>query len=114
MTWPDHISVFHKLRCPPKPTDTSFILDVMILSELHQRPAARYVEDIVMYDYKTGKKRGVMEFMMKGFEGTWREQEDARRRAESRIQEIEGVVREIECETWDRDGAVEDLGGHTK
>jgi len=113
MTYPDRISVFHKLRSLPKEGESSFILDVLILSELHQRPAARCVEDIVVYDYKAGKKVPLQPFMMRAFEETWREQEEERRRVESRIQEIEGLVGELERETWNREGAVEDLGSPT-
>lgn len=52
MAWPDRISVYHKLRAAPTASTDSFILDVLILSERHQRPAARCVEDIVVYDYR--------------------------------------------------------------
>ena len=41
MTWPDKISVFHKLRYLPKPEDTSFVLDVVILSEGQRRVSGR-------------------------------------------------------------------------
>ena len=110
MTWPDHISVFHKLRSLPDKDDSSFILDVMILSELYQRPAARCVEDIVVYDYRKGKKTAIRPFMMDVFRRTWQEQEHARLRNERRIQELDEKVRELELETWDRAGAKEDLG----
>lgn len=113
MTWPDSISVFHKLSQHPSPTDSHFILDVMILSELHQRPAARCVEDIVVYDYKAGKKVEIRPFMMKAFENTWQEQEDAKRRAEVRIREVEERVAGIEARTWNKVGAVEDMGSGT-
>ena len=96
MTWPDHISVFHKLRERPTESHSSFILDVMILSELHQRPAARCVEDIVVYNYQVGKKVGIRPFMMTAFEKTWEEQEKQRIRVEARIQEVEWAVRDLE------------------
>jgi acyl-CoA thioesterase FadM len=110
MTWPDRISVFHKLRALPRPGDHSFILDVVILSELQQRPAARCEEDIVVYDYRVGKKAEIMGFMMDEFEKTWREQEEMKAKAERRIGELEAVVRGLEKETWDKEGAVEDMG----
>lgn len=110
MTWPDHISVFHKLRELPKDSDSNFMLDVVILSELQQRPAARCEEDIVVYDYKAGRKRAIMPFMMKAFEETWKAQEETKRRVAKRIEELEGTVRQLEEETWDRADAVEDLG----
>jgi len=113
MTWPDHISVFHKLRSFPSPGSSSFILDVMILSELHQRPAARCVEDIVMYDYRAGKKIEIRPFMMDAFEKTWRDQEEERVRVEKRIGELESAVGSLERETWNRERAVEDFGSGT-
>jgi hypothetical protein len=111
MTYPDRVSVFHKLHSLPKPEDSGFILDVMIVSELHQRPAARCVEDIVVYDYKVGRKMEIRPFMMRAFEKVWEEQEEERRRVEERIGELERQLREIEMETWDREDAVEDMGG---
>ena len=112
MTYPDHISVFHKLRASPATSKdtTSFILDVLILSELHQRPAARCEEDIVIYDYRAGKKAPMKEIMKDGFEKIWEEQETERRKAEQRIEEVEGLVRDLEKGSWDREDAVEDLG----
>jgi hypothetical protein len=111
MTYPDHISVFHKLAHLPSSSDSHFVLNVMILSELHQRPAARCVEDIVVYDYKSAKKVPIRPFMMEAFERTWREQEEEKVRVEKRIAEVEGMVRQLEKGTWDREGAVEEVGG---
>lgn len=116
MKYPDHISVFHKLRSSPSSTQasddpSSFILDVLIVSELHQRPAARCEEDIVVYDYKAAKKTPISGFMKEGFERTWREQEEEKRRAKEKIREVEELVRRLEKESWDREGAVEDIGG---
>ena len=82
----------------------------MILSELHQRPAARCIEDIVVYDYKKGRKRELPPFMMDGFHETWERQEEAKRKVGERIRELDGVVKELEMSSWDREGAVEDLG----
>lgn len=113
MTYPDHISVFHKLRSLPSSDSSSFILDVLILSELQQRPAARCVEDIVVYDYKAGKKVNIQPFMMRAFEQTWKEQEEERRRVEERIEEVERAVGELERETWNKEGAMEDMGSGT-
>ncbi|PBP29001.1 hypothetical protein BUE80_DR000058 [Diplocarpon rosae] len=110
MTWPDHISVFHKLSYLPSTTEFSFVLEVMIISELHQRPAARCVEDIVVYDYKKGKKTTIKPFMMKAFEQTWAEQQAETARVEKRIKELDSIVREIEQNTWDREDALEDMG----
>lgn len=112
MTWPDHISVFHKLRQRPEKegTASSFVLDVVIVSERHQRVAARCEEDIVVYDYREGRKKGMEGWMVDAFRGTWEEQEAERERVSRRVEEVEDVVRRLEKESWDRDGAVEDMG----
>lgn len=119
MKWPDRISVFHKLRHSPSSTTSSsdpssFILDVLILSEVHQRPAARCEEDIVVYDYAAGKKASISGFIKEGFERVWIEQEEEKRKAEKRIEEIESMVRELEMDSWDQEGAVEDMGAAGK
>lgn len=111
MTHPDRVSVFHKLRALPGEKDDSFVLDVCIMSELHQRPAARCVEDIVVYDYRAGKKVQLRGFMMDAFKETWKEQEAERKRVERRIGEVESMVKGIENESWRKEGAVEEIGG---
>ncbi|PQE19047.1 thioesterase thiol ester dehydrase-isomerase protein [Rutstroemia sp. NJR-2017a WRK4] len=111
MTWPDHISVYHKLRSLPEPGSDNFTLDVLIVSELRQRVAASCVEDIVLYDYKAGRKTGIKPFMMDAFETAWEEQLESTKSAERKIEWVEERVRELERESWDREGAVEDMGG---
>lgn len=112
MTWPDRISVYHKLQSAPTPSTDSFVLDVLILSERHQRAAARCVEDIVVYDYRQVKKAPLRGFMVEKFRETWEAQEDAKRRNEGRVRQLLGRVKRLEKDSWDRSGAVEDLGGH--
>lgn len=110
MTWPDHISVYHKLRKLPQHKDDSFQLDVLIMSELKQRAAATCLEDIVVYDYKKGRKTEIPKFMMDAFRHAWAEQEESKERSREKIEEVESMVRKLEMGTWDRKGAVEDMG----
>ncbi|KAH8595515.1 thioesterase-like superfamily-domain-containing protein [Bisporella sp. PMI_857] len=112
MKYPDHITVLHKLASLPKPTDDSFTLDVMIISELHQRPSSRCIEDIVVYDYKKGRKTQMPEWMMSAFEKTWAEQEAEGQRVRERIQLVEDLVGALEDKTWKARDAVEDMGSH--
>lgn len=84
------------------------------MSELHQRPAARCEEDIVVYDYRVGKKLPIGGFMKDAFQRTWFEQEEERSRVEGRIWEVERAVGELENDTWNKEGAVEDMGGAVK
>ncbi|PGH27336.1 hypothetical protein AJ80_01048 [Polytolypa hystricis UAMH7299] len=117
MTSPDKITVYHKLSNPPPPISSAastsysaFHLDVLILSEARQRPAARCYEDIVTYDYRIGRKAGLPGFMLDQFRHTWELQERSKRHWSLRAQEIEDRVRELEMASWDREDAVEDMG----
>lgn len=110
MAWPDRISVYHKLRAAPTASTDSFILDVLILSERHQRPAARCVEDIVVYDYRLGAKSPLRGFMVDKFRETFELQEESKMRNERRVTELLQRVQRLEREVWDRPDAVEDGG----
>ncbi|GAD97835.1 hypothetical protein NFIA_103540 [Paecilomyces variotii No. 5] len=113
MTWPDKITVYQKLVRDPSslPADHSaFELQVMILSEAKQRPAARVHEDNVTYDYRANRKTSLPPFMMEQFKQMWALQEEAKRTWQQRILDIEGRVRALELDSWDRADAVEDTG----
>ncbi len=110
MTWPDRISVFHKLRSRPDESSESIVLDVVILSERKQRPAARCLEDVVVYDYRSSKRTTLPPFMLDQFQRTFVLQEAARFENESRIHRLLDRVRDIERNSWDRLDAQEDLG----
>ncbi|KAF2758125.1 hypothetical protein EJ05DRAFT_500644 [Pseudovirgaria hyperparasitica] len=110
MMFPDRVTVLHKLHSEPKAGMDAFILDVLILSERHQRPAARCVEDIVMYDYRVGKKCSLPLFMLAKFKETFQLQEAARAKYTARAQEITRLVEQLENESWNRPDAAEDLG----
>jgi hypothetical protein len=86
------------------------VLDVLILSEAHRRPAARCVEDIVVYDYKLGKKSAMPQFMLEKFQQTFEMQEQAKEKYSARVRGLLERVERLEKESWDREGAVEDLG----
>lgn len=110
MTWPDRISVYHKLRSNPGETTQSLILDVLILSEGKQRAAARCLEDVVVYDYRKGRKTTLPPFMLEQFKQIWKLQEAAKQASNSKLQTIESRVRSLETQTWDRPDAKEDFG----
>ncbi|KAK4990676.1 hypothetical protein LTR66_001032 [Elasticomyces elasticus] len=110
MKWPDRVSVYHKLHTEPTSTTDSFKLDVIVLSERHQRPAARCVEDIVVYNYRNAKKTPLRPFMVQAFRETWKLQEEAKRHNSERVASMLERVRALERDTWDRLDAKEDLG----
>ena len=114
MTWPDKITVYQKLIHDPSLAGSShsaFQLQVMILSEARQRPAARCHEDIVTYDYKKNRKTSELPpFIFEQFKTMWELQEKAKKDWQDRILDIENRVRTLEVESWDRADAVEDTG----
>ena len=112
MVYPDKISVYHKLRTRPSsdPAPSAFMLDCVVLSHQHRRIAARLEEDIVVYDYRAAGKTAMPGFMVDSFRQTYGMQEAETVRARAKIWELIGTVEKLEKETWDRDGAVEDLG----
>lgn len=111
MTWPDRISVYHKLRSRPTPSTDAMVLDVMILSEVRQRPAARCLEDCVVYNYRTARKASLPPWMLDQFEKTFDLQEVAKRENGAKIEGLLGRVEALEKKTWDRPDAIEQFGG---
>lgn len=116
MTYPDKVSVYHKLRDHPDsaPSPTSIRLDAIVLSHRHRRPAAIVAEDVVVYDYKAAKKTEVRPFMKEVLAKTYDLQVQEKLRARNRIWELMNAVTQLEKETWDRADAVEDMGSTGK
>lgn len=114
MKSPDKITVYQKLVPDPSSSlssQSAFQLQVMILSEARQRPAARCHEDIVIYDYKKNRKTPeIPPFIYTQFKTIWELQEKAKKDWQDRILDIENRVRTLEVESWDRADAVEDMG----
>lgn len=110
MTYPDRVSVYHKLRDPPLPNSTSLILDALVLSHKHRRAAAKIEEDVVIYDYRKATKTTLPAFMRDVLSATFRAQEAERVRATARIWELAQLVEGLERATWARPGAIEDMG----
>ncbi|KAL2268897.1 hypothetical protein VTJ83DRAFT_3743 [Remersonia thermophila] len=121
LVYPDKISVYHRLSAPPLPEaagphqaapqpPSSFTLTSLILSHNHRRVACRLDEDIVVYDYRRGAKTALPEFMARVLQGVWADQERETRRARERVWELVAAVEALERDTWNREGAVEDLG----
>ncbi|KAG0642007.1 thioesterase-like superfamily-domain-containing protein [Tuber brumale] len=102
--WPDKVTVYHKLS---EVGDSSFTLGVIILSEKHQRPAARCMEDIVVYNYKPkGKsppgRAPLPEFVRTQFESALQLQKEARDDALGGIRDIDSRVSGLEMRVMSR------------
>ncbi|KAF1970431.1 hypothetical protein BU23DRAFT_474080 [Bimuria novae-zelandiae CBS 107.79] len=108
--FPDRVTVLHKLRTKPEADTDHFILDVLILSELHRRVAARCVEDIVIYDYRAAKKSAMKPFMVEMLKRTFEQQEQAKEKYGNKALDLIRRVQELEKSSWDRPDAKEDFG----
>ena len=86
-------------------------MDVLILSERHQRPAVRCVEDIVVYDYQQGRKIAIRPFMLDVFRETFELQENTKKQNNQRVRALLNSVECLEKATWEKANAKEDLGG---
>lgn len=64
IVFPDSITVLHKLATKPTKESTSVELEAILLSHTHQRIAARFLEDVSVYDYRVGKKTNLEPFMV--------------------------------------------------
>ncbi|OAQ80848.1 thioesterase superfamily protein [Purpureocillium lilacinum] len=64
ITYPDQVTVIHKLSVKPDYGADSVILEAVILSEQHKRIAARCFEDIAVYDYQAAKRAPLKDFMV--------------------------------------------------
>lgn len=102
--------MLHKLRGRPSAEADHILLDVMILSESHQRIAARCEEDVVIYDYRIGKKTPLPPFMRSQLEKTFALQEQTQESCTLQIQELLTRIRNLETASWDRVDAVEECG----
>lgn len=113
MTYPDAISVYHRLRVSPEadPESTSLLLDCVVLSHGHRRIAARLYEDVSFYDYRTASKTRAPDFVRRVLADIWGQQLQEIAHSRARIWELVAAVERLEKLTWDREGAVEDLGG---
>ena len=110
LQYPDRVTVIHRLLQKPKEGMDSLHLEAVILSETHQRIAAKITEDIAVYDYRIRKKAPLPDFMIETLLKEYEEQERNAQSARHDTSVVEGQIRKIELETWDKEDAVEDLG----
>jgi acyl-CoA thioesterase FadM len=113
LQYPDRVTVIHKLLQEPKMGMDALHLEAVVLSETHQRIAARITEDIAVYDYRIQKKAPLPDFMVETFMQEWQDQQKAMKDAANHRGSIESKLRDLEQQTWDRSDAVEDMGSAT-
>ena len=96
MTYPDHVTVIHKLSLNPNRASDSVLLEAVIYSERHRRVAARCFEDIVVYDYKAGKRTALEPYMVDELQRTYKLQEENQARTEELVSQMESAVQRCE------------------
>lgn len=96
MTFPDRITVLHKLVSKPDYSSDRFYLDVVVYSEQQRRPAAKCFEDIVVYDYKAAKKAPLKPFMVDELRATFDLQQQRKQDTEKKIAELHEFVEQVE------------------
>jgi hypothetical protein len=114
LEYPDRVTVIHKLSQKPKEGMDTLHLEAVVLSETHQRIAAKITEDIAVYDYRIRKKAPLPHFMVETLLNEWHEQSRQTWEATSMGKQLDERIRKIEQETWDSEDAVEDLGVATE
>ncbi|KAG6003926.1 hypothetical protein E4U21_001605 [Claviceps maximensis] len=96
ITYPDKITVIHKLARRPTNTSTGILLDAVMYSERHRRVAARCFEDIAVYDYRAGRVSTMKPFMVDALQEVWHLQEEKRCEVEEEIGRMDRFVEEME------------------
>lgn len=96
MTYPDRVTVLHKLTSEPQPDSDRFSLEVVIYSENQRRPAARCFEDIVVYDYQAGKKAALKPYIGNKFRELYDLQIQRQKESENKLDELQALVTEVE------------------
>jgi thioesterase superfamily protein len=98
ITYPDRVTVLHRLTKRPDATSDALFFDVMILSDAHRRLAARCTEDIVVYDYRTAKRAPLLPFMVDRLQETFDLQEENRARCRDEVSGMIDAVERLEGE----------------
>ncbi|OHW94812.1 4-hydroxybenzoyl-thioesterase [Colletotrichum incanum] len=96
MAYPDHITVLHKLVSKPTYESDYILLEALLISHGHRRPAARCFEDIVVYDYKTAKRTPLKPFMVDRLRETYEAQDKSKAECEKKVQSLVEVVERLE------------------
>ncbi|KAK1461479.1 hypothetical protein CPAR01_14284 [Colletotrichum paranaense] len=96
MAYPDHVTVLHKLVSKPTYESDFILLEALLVSEGHRRPAARCFEDIVVYDYKTAKRAPLKPFMVDRLRETYEAQEQSKIDCEEKVKGLVDIVERLE------------------
>ncbi|KAK6213307.1 hypothetical protein QIS74_09309 [Colletotrichum tabaci] len=96
MAYPDHVTVLHKIVSEPTYESDYILLEALLVSDVHRRPAARCFEDIVVYDYKAARRTPLKPFMVDRLRETYEAQERSRVEVEGKVQGLLEAVEKLE------------------
>jgi hypothetical protein len=96
MTFPDHVTVMHKLITKPDNSSDRLLFEAVAFSHRHQRPAAKFIEDVAVYDYKAGKKAPLKPFMVELMADVFAMQNQRKEAAEVEIAALHQFVDGLE------------------
>ncbi|KAM3556395.1 hypothetical protein MY1884_005080 [Beauveria asiatica] len=96
MTFPDQVTVLHKLVTKPDDTSDTILMEAVAYSHKHKRPAARFFEDIAVYDYRAAAKAPLKPFMVKEMQVMYELQEQRRQQTEEKVQEMLQSLQELQ------------------
>ena len=92
IVYPDTVTVLHKLLAPPTRESTNVDMEVVIFSHENQRPAARCFEDVVIYDYRVGKKANLESFMVEELQAVYELQEATKQKSIQEVLELQKTL----------------------
>ncbi|KAI1455381.1 hypothetical protein F4805DRAFT_271648 [Annulohypoxylon moriforme] len=110
LKYPDIVSAYHKLQSLPTSKDKIIFINSIVISHRQKRVGAATRETVVLFNHLVNQKTTIPPFMLNMFQDIWHQQEAEEKRARERIFELTREVRKFEKQTWDREGAVEDMG----
>lgn len=113
LAFPNKFTIYHRLSDQVSETSspTRLLFSVLLLSTSAQRPAARFEEEDIIFDYRIQKPARLPDHMLKMLRVRWDAQEKARRVWEARAREVVGMIKSLENASWNKVGAIEDVGG---
>lgn len=96
MTFPDQVTVLHKLVTKPDDSSDRILMEAVAYSHKHKRAAARFFEDIAVYDYRAAAKAPLKPFMVKEMQVMYELQEQRRQQTEEKVQELLQSLEDLE------------------
>ncbi len=96
MTFPDQVTVMHKLINKPDSSSDRLLFEAVAYSHRHQRPAAKFIEDVAVYDYQAGKKAPLKPFMVELMGEVFEMQKQRQEAAEIEIEALHQFVEGLE------------------